>query len=486
MLFVIPALAVPIPDAAAAAVAAVNVRIPAAFDPGASDVRRRPSTVEADLVALAAQLQATGCTPDATDASGWIAGEWSTRSHTFAGADDHGDAVTGEIDTEEGALRGTLGADPLGTTFARYARRRFAGESAGNTSVLAGTFVRIQGSRGAFVGLTATCSADVSGYDALGGWLGPEARVWSTLPVAPHPSSGADEDPALVRLADGTYRLVWYSDRGGDNDLWWSSSEDGLVWSPAEVLVDTPDNDHYPALLEGTDGTLHLAWQRIVGTSFPNVFYQRSTDGGATWSAEVAITSDPASLDWAPSLYELPTGLHLLFGTDRFGQRDLAVTRSTDAGISWGVPTRITDDPRADDFGQVAVIGGQAWLVWNRWTPTGFPVFPENTPAVLYASSADGVTFGPATELIAGPSTNVFPTVFGLDEPHVAWTTDVFDPFGDIVQAGSSGVSFFTTDIAPDYSPRLAPTDVEGRWLMAFTSDRTGDLDVHVSTVGVP
>ena len=72
-----------------------------------------------------------------------------------------------------------------------------------------------------------------------------------------------DDDPALLRLADGSFFLAWYSDASGDAELWSRRSADGEDWDAPELLVEAAGNDFYPSLAQTADGALHLAWQKI-------------------------------------------------------------------------------------------------------------------------------------------------------------------------------------------------------------------------------
>jgi hypothetical protein len=120
-----------------------------------------------------------------------------------------------------------------------------------------------------------------------------------------------------------------------------------------------------------------------------NVAFQKSTDGGATWSAPQIVSSlqstgvaDPANVDprtnkspaplrtadFIPAPAIAPTGeLYVVWQDSRFsGHDEVALSRSTDGGGTWSAPQRVN-------------------------TPTGQPAF---TPAVaVSASGAVGVTY---------------------------------------------------------------------------------------------
>jgi hypothetical protein len=104
----------------------------------------------------------------------------------------------------------------------------------------------------------------------------------------------------------------------------------------------------------GDSGTLHVVYE---GTTHPAVagdtdaFYQRSTDGGATWSPARALNDDgPDTLfaQIAPNLAVAPDGRVDVAWWDTRNDpgiraNDVYLTSSTDGGVTWSKNTRITD-----------------------------------------------------------------------------------------------------------------------------------------------
>jgi predicted neuraminidase len=88
-------------------------------------------------------------------------------------------------------------------------------------------------------------------------------KTWSPArPLGlPHPNSGLD----AVKLKDGRVALVYNHTRSGRTPLNIAfSSDDGLTWGPPRVLEDGPGEYSYPAVIQGSDGLLHVVytWRR--------------------------------------------------------------------------------------------------------------------------------------------------------------------------------------------------------------------------------
>jgi hypothetical protein len=132
-------------------------------------------------------------------------------------------------------------------------------------------------------------------------------------PTDPAPlatSPGNDEDPSVLRAADGQLYLVWFSNRSGNEDLYVKSSANGRDWSSDRAILPGPEHDFYPSMIQAKDGLFHLVWWRgDVGPAGKIV--------GSIWYA--------SALDTAPRLTPAgPPGLYLLvWVSDAGGDLDI-------------------------------------------------------------------------------------------------------------------------------------------------------------------
>jgi predicted neuraminidase len=76
----------------------------------------------------------------------------------------------------------------------------------------------------------------------------------------PNPNSGID----VVRLADGRLVMIYNHTQRGRTPLNLAVSRDGEDWTPFHVLESAPGEYSYPAIIQGSDGDLHLTytWNR--------------------------------------------------------------------------------------------------------------------------------------------------------------------------------------------------------------------------------
>lgn len=93
-------------------------------------------------------------------------------------------------------------------------------------------------------------------------WSEDSGRTWSPMTATslPNPSAGID----AVRLADGRFLLVYNPTTKGRHQLRLAHSRDGKTWTPSLMLEDQPGEFSYPAMIQTSDGKVHVTytWKR--------------------------------------------------------------------------------------------------------------------------------------------------------------------------------------------------------------------------------
>lgn len=87
-------------------------------------------------------------------------------------------------------------------------------------------------------------------------------RTWGSLTATelPNPNAGTD----AVTLKDGRHLIVYNHTPKGRSPLNVAVSRDGKVWNPALVLESEPGEYSYPAIIQASDGLVHITytWKR--------------------------------------------------------------------------------------------------------------------------------------------------------------------------------------------------------------------------------
>jgi len=144
---------------------------------------------------------------------------------------------------------------------------------------------------------------------------------WSD-PIRITTNSAWDYDPAIMVAGDGTFWIVWYSERSGNRDLWYKTSANGATWSAATRLTTDAGADQNPSVTQTGDGTIWVAWHSSRN-GHTDIWYKSTSDGGTTWSGETRYTIFTGN-DEAVGLVSMAGNAPgFVWHTDRQGQDDI-------------------------------------------------------------------------------------------------------------------------------------------------------------------
>lgn len=205
------------------------------------------------------------------------------------------------------------------------------------------------------------------------------------VPASVNPTVAVDGD--LVAVAWEDNREDPTPLRSGAPDDWaifgsvsidgGESFTDDARWTERRLRKDEPEAEGvegnpnlFPTLAIDGDGTIHLAHTDTFGSSFTDVWHQRSTDGGATWTAHARVAGT-SEWSYAPQLQVEGDGsLAVVWQQATDPTWSLQVARSTDGGDTFGPAEPLTGAGRY--HGWPAVTDGL--VAWTAELPDRFAV----------------------------------------------------------------------------------------------------------------
>jgi hypothetical protein len=185
-------------------------------------------------------------------------------------------------------------------------------------------------------------------------------------PASLPPAAHATEVEPDTFAWGATVVSVWQTGRvfnGGSSDIGWATSTSGGEhWThgflPATTTASTPPGPFFAA----SDSSVaydarHHAWiiswlgLHSSGGGVVDVMVSRSTDGGRTWGAPIAVAATGTFYDKNWSVCDnTPTSPfygHCYTEFDDAGRGDLELmSTSADGGLTWGAPTPTADNSR--------------------------------------------------------------------------------------------------------------------------------------------
>ena len=105
----------------------------------------------------------------------------------------------------------------------------------------------------------------------------------------------------------------------------------------------------------------------------------------AQWQPDVRLTNDSAYSQTSNSnawcVASSGSVVHVVWDDNRDGNMEIYYKRSTDAGLTWGADTRLTNDAASSRFPSVAVSGSVVHVVWTDERDGNYEIYYKRDPS---------------------------------------------------------------------------------------------------------
>lgn len=227
-------------------------------------------------------------------------------------------------------------------------------------------------------------------------------------PVEISRSSGAAFDPEIAIDSSDAINVAWQDTAPGTSVILFSRSTDGGVTfsEPKQVSTGT-GNATEATITTDSAGRISIAWvDESAGRA--EAYYARSTDQGASFSDPVNVSHFPNDNGdiHKPVVVAFQNTVYVafqngdLFGEDQIKNRQVFVTKSVNAGVSFEEPeqvsTAINSKGRAHSPAMVVDSRGTLHIVWIDASVVG-----NDEGLLFYSNSSDGRRFSPERMILA-------------------------------------------------------------------------------------
>lgn len=221
--------------------------------------------------------------------------------------------------------------------------------------------------------------------------------------------------------------------------------------------------------------TLHVAWYDSRDGN-EEIYYKRSTDGGATWGSNTRITNDPAASEF-PSLSLNGSVVHLFWGDTRNGEDEIYYKRSADAGVTWTDDIRLTNDIYYGSYPSSAVSGDVVHVAWEDARDGNIEIY--------YKRSDDGgLTWGDDVRLTNDDADSENPSVaISGDYVHVVWNDKRHGETETYYKRSTDGGVTWESDVRLTNDPahsNLASVGAQGADVhVVWYDERDGNREIY-------
>ncbi|MFC1636933.1 sialidase family protein [Planctomycetota bacterium] len=202
--------------------------------------------------------------------------------------------------------------------------------------------------------------------------------------------------PKIAVDSDGKIYIVWDYD-----EIYFTCSSNGETFSdPVNLSADLYDGNSNPEMVVDSGGNINIVW-RNAAYAGNEVYFRRSTDGGATFDTPVNVSNTPNKQSASPQIAVDSQG-HISVawwqGVEGSTKTDIFFSYSTD-GTCFSAPTNISNTLTVSSQRQKIAVDdqGNINIIWDEHDPDS---------GIFFSRSVDGgMSFSEPKDLYVGAAT---------------------------------------------------------------------------------
>jgi len=219
-------------------------------------------------------------------------------------------------------------------------------------------------------------------------------------------NSGSSYVPRIA-ISGANFCVVWEDDTPGNYEIYFRKSTDGgATWQSAKRLTNNSGSSYYPDIV-GYGSYLYVVWDD-VSSGNDDVYFRRSIDGGASWQSQKRLTNNAGVSEYTAIAVGglLGSDLYVVWEDDTPGNDDIYFIKSTDKGVTWQTNKNLSNNSGGSDFPDIAVNGSNVYVTWYDDTP--------GNPEIVVRKSANGGEAWQASQRITNNAGGSFNPVITL------------------------------------------------------------------------
>jgi len=191
--------------------------------------------------------------------------------------------------------------------------------------------------------------------------------AWTTKRLTNN--TGISSYPDIAVWGSNVY-VVWQDKTSGNFEIYFRKSTDGgATW---KATVNLSNNSEYSAgpAIAVSDLNVYVVWQDKTPGNF-EIYFKKSMDGGNSWLSTKKLTNN-MGYSGLPDIAASGSNAYVVWPDDNPGNDEIYFRVSTDSGTTWQSTKRLTNNTGESNNPKIAVNSPNVFVVWSDTTP-GIP-----------------------------------------------------------------------------------------------------------------
>ena len=209
---------------------------------------------------------------------------------------------------------------------------------------------------------------------------------------------GDAQDQRIVKEGNSVY-VVWSEGVGADRDVFFKRSTNNGASFGSTINLSNDDHFSHLPQIAVVGSNVYVVWDDVNvsgGSDESQLFFKRSTDGGASFGSVKKITDIVET--FRPRIAASGDNVYIAFTDGSEDNMELAFTRSTNEGSSFSKAIGINNNNENTVIGDIAAAGNNVYITWKDESNSGV------SHAFFIRSSNGGESFGSIKDFGPGGS----------------------------------------------------------------------------------
>ncbi|HEV8386821.1 MAG TPA: sialidase family protein [Nitrososphaera sp.] len=175
-----------------------------------------------------------------------------------------------------------------------------------------------------------------------------------------------------ISVSGSNVHVVWSKEIPGSSvfEIFFRRSTDGgATWKASVNLSNNPGPSRYSEIAVSGSNIYVVWYQQSATSSSDDIFFRRSIDNGATWKPFVNISSSGTVGGSVPQVMNSGSNVYVVWPDKSSGNYETLFRRSSDNGATWKPIINLSNNPGPSADTEISVSGSNVYVTWGQWNP---------------------------------------------------------------------------------------------------------------------